>query len=236
MPTYVAGRPTVHRKWGENVAILSGDAMLTMASQLLAKGAGDRLAELSECFNRTAMEVYEGQQLDMEFEDRDDVRIDEYLFMIGLKTSVLLGCACRLGAIMAGADSASSDAMYNYGFALGMAFQLRDDWLDTFGDPAIFGKEIGGDIVNHKKTWLLISALEAEPEELPAILAEDLEPQETIAQVKALYERHRLGDRCQELALKYSAEAKSYLDKVDIDVEARTFFAYLADQASARKH
>lgn len=230
------GRPTVHRKWGENVAILSGDAMLTMASQLLAKGAGDRLAELSECFNKTAMEVYEGQQLDMEFEDRDDVSIKEYLFMIGLKTSVLLGCACRLGAIMAGADSASSDAMYNYGFALGMAFQLRDDWLDTFGDPAIFGKEIGGDIVNHKKTWLLISALEAEPEELPAILAEDLEPQETIEQVKTLYERHSLGDRCQELALRYSAEAKGYLDKVDMDVEARAFFAYLADQASARKH
>lgn len=230
------GRPTVHRKWGDNVAILSGDAMLTMATQQLAKEAGDCLADLSECFNRTAMEVYEGQQLDMEFEQRQDVTIDEYLFMIGLKTSVLLGCACSLGAIMAHADKATAEALYRYGYALGMAFQLRDDWLDTFGDPAVFGKEIGGDIVNHKKTWLLISALEAEPEELPAILAEDLEPQETIAQVKALYERHHLGDRCQELALKYSAEAKNYLDKIDIDVEARTFFANLADSTSTRAH
>lgn len=230
------GRPTVHRKWNDNVAILSGDAMLTLASQTLAKGAGKHLDDLYKCFNATAMEVYEGQQLDMEFEDRSDVAVDEYLFMIGLKTSVLLGCACRLGAIMADADSETADALYRYGYSLGMAFQLRDDWLDTFGDPAVFGKEIGGDIVNHKKTWLLISALEAEPEELPAILAEDLEPQETIAQVKALYERHHLGDRCQELALKYSAEAKNYLDKIDIDVEARTFFANLADSASTRAH
>ena len=230
------GRPTVHRKWNDNVAILSGDAMLTMATQQLTRGAGDRLADLLECFNTTAMEVYEGQQLDMEFENRDDVTIDEYLLMIGLKTSVLLGCACRLGAIMARADKAAADAFYRYGYSLGMAFQLRDDWLDTFGDPAVFGKEIGGDIVNHKKTWLLISARNAEPEDLPAILAEDLEPQETIAQVKALYERHHLGDLCQELALKYSAEAKMNLDNIDMDVEARLFFAGLADRASTRTH
>ena len=108
------GRPTVHRKWGDNVAILSGDAMLTMATQQLAKEAGDCLADLSECFNRTAMEVYEGQQLDMEFEQRQDVTIDEYLFMIGLKTSVLLGCACSLGAIMAHADKATAEALYRY--------------------------------------------------------------------------------------------------------------------------
>jgi len=230
------GRPTVHRKWNDNVAILSGDAMLTMAMQQLSHGAGDRLADLLDCFNTTAMEVYEGQQLDMEFENRDDVSIDEYLLMIGLKTSVLLGCACRLGAIMARADKATADAFYRYGYSLGMAFQLRDDWLDTFGDPTIFGKEIGGDIVNHKKTWLLISALKAEPEDLPAILAGKLEPQETIAQVKALYERHHLGDHCQDLALKYSAEAKMNLDKTDMDTEARRFFAGLADKASTRTH
>lgn len=228
------GRPTVHRKWNDNVAILSGDTMLTMAIQQLARGAGERLAELLDCFNATAIEVYEGQQLDMEFENRDDVTIDEYLLMIGLKTSVLLGCACRLGAIMAGADKDTADVVYRYGYSLGMAFQLRDDWLDTFGDPSIFGKEIGGDIVNHKKTWLLISAMNEEPEDLPAILAEDLEPQETIAQVKALYERHNLGNLCQELALKYSAEAKMNLDKIDMDVEARLFFAGLADKASTR--
>lgn len=230
------GRPTVHRKWGENTAILSGDAMLTFAMQQLVKGAGDKLDELSDSFNATAMEIYEGQQLDMEFEKRSDVTIDEYLFMIGLKTSVLLGCACRLGAIMANADKATADAFFNYGYALGMAFQLRDDWLDTFGDPALFGKEIGGDIINHKKTWLLISALQAEPDNLQAILNEDLEPQETIAQVKALYIRHKLGDKCQELAIKYTAEAKHCLDSIEIDVEARRFYTELADKASTRHH
>lgn len=230
------GRPTVHRKWSVPVAILSGDAMLTMASQQLAKGAGDLLAPLEECFNTTAMEVYQGQQLDMEFESRDNVTVDEYNFMIGLKTSVLLGCACRLGAIMARASEAEAKAMYDYGYALGMAFQLRDDWLDTFGDAALFGKEIGGDIVNRKKTWLLITALGLEPEELPAILAEDLDDQELISQVKAVYDRHHLGDRCRDLAQSYSRTASSILDTVDIDVDARRFFASLAEQAYTRTH
>lgn len=230
------GRPTVHRKWSVPVAILSGDAMLTMASQQLAKGAGDLLEPLNECFNTTAMEVYQGQQLDMEFESRDNVTVDEYNFMIGLKTSVLLGCACRLGAIMARASEAEAKAMYDYGYALGMAFQLRDDWLDTFGDAALFGKEIGGDIVNRKKTWLLITALGLEPEELPAILAEDLEDQELISQVKAVYDRHHLGDRCRELAQSYSRTASAILDTVDIDVDARRFFASLAERAYTRTH
>lgn len=230
------GRPTVHRKWSVPVAILSGDAMLTMASQQLAKGAGDLLEPLNECFNTTAMEVYQGQQLDMEFESRDNVTVDEYNFMIGLKTSVLLGCACRLGAIMARASEAEAKAMYDYGYALGMAFQLRDDWLDTFGDAALFGKEIGGDIVNRKKTWLLITALGLEPEELPAILAEDLEDQELISQVKAVYDRHHLGDRCRDLAQSYSRTASAILDTVDIDVDARRFFASLAEQAYTRTH
>lgn len=230
------GRPTVHRKWSVPVAILSGDAMLTMASQQLAKGAGDLLAPLEECFNTTAMEVYQGQQLDMEFESRDNVTVDEYNFMIGLKTSVLLGCACRLGAIMARASAAEAKAMYDYGYALGMAFQLRDDWLDTFGDAALFGKEIGGDIVNRKKTWLLITALGLEPEELPAILSEDLDDQELISQVKAVYDRHHLGDRCRDLAQSYSRTASAILDTVDIDVDARRFFASLAERAYTRTH
>lgn len=230
------GRPTVHRKWSVPVAILSGDAMLTMASQQLAKGAGDLLEPLNECFNTTAMEVYQGQQLDMEFESRNNVTVDEYNFMIGLKTSVLLGCACRLGAIMARASEAEAKAMYDYGYALGMAFQLRDDWLDTFGDAALFGKEIGGDIVNRKKTWLLIRALGLEPEELPAILAEDLDDQELISQVKAVYDRHHLGDRCRDLAQSYSRTASAILDTVDIDVDARRFFASLAERAYTRTH
>lgn len=210
--------------------------MLTMASQQLAKGAGDLLAPLEECFNTTAMEVYQGQQLDMEFESRNNVTVDEYNFMIGLKTSVLLGCACRLGAIMARASEAEAKAMYDYGYALGMAFQLRDDWLDTFGDAALFGKEIGGDIVNRKKTWLLITALGPSPRSCPRILAEDLDDQELISQVKAVYDRHHLGDRCRDLAQSYSRTASAILDTVDIDVDARRFFASLAERAYTRTH
>lgn len=230
------GRPTVHRKWGQDAAILSGDAMLTMAYGLLADGAGERFAAVFEVFNRTAMEVYQGQQLDMEFEDRLDVSVGEYLEMIRLKTSVLLGCACRIGAMMAGAAEDVADRFYAYGIALGMAFQLRDDWLDTFGDSAVFGKEIGGDIVNNKKTWLLINALVEDRDNLEAVLGEDLEPAEKIAQVTRIYNRLNLGERCRDLALKYSEEACNAIAGLDIDVSARKLFVELARGASTRNH
>lgn len=230
------GRPTVHCKWNDNVAILSGDAMLTLASQYLCKNAGEHLAALSECFNRTAMEVYEGQQLDMEFERRDDVTVAEYMEMIRLKTSVLLAGACRLGAILAGASDEVCNAIADYGEALGLAFQLRDDWLDTFGDPAVFGKEIGGDIVNRKKTWLLITGLNEAPDLLPSIIAEDLEDAELISQVRRVYLQLHLDRRCNELAEKYSAKAIECLSKIDMDVDARNFFQNLARQASSRTH
>lgn len=230
------GRPTVHCKWNDNVAILSGDAMLTLASQYLCRNAGGHLAALSECFNRTAMEVYEGQQLDMEFERRDDVTVAEYMEMIRLKTSVLLAGACRLGAILAGASEEVCNAIADYGEALGLAFQLRDDWLDTFGDPAVFGKEIGGDIVNRKKTWLLITGLNEAPDLLPSIIAEDLEDAELISQVRRVYLQLHLDRRCNELAEKYSAKAIECLSKIDMDVDARNFFQNLARQASSRTH
>lgn len=230
------GRPTVHCKWNDNVAILSGDAMLTLASQYLCKNAGSHLAALSECFNRTAMEVYEGQQLDMEFERRDDVTVAEYMEMIRLKTSVLLAGACRLGAILAGASEEVCNAIADYGEALGLAFQLRDDWLDTFGDPAVFGKEIGGDIVNRKKTWLLITGLNEAPDLLPSIIAEDLEDAELISQVRHVYLQLHLDRRCNEIAEKYSAKAIECLSKIDMDVDARNFFQNLARQASSRTH
>lgn len=230
------GRPTVHCKWNDNVAILSGDAMLTLASQYLCRNAGGHLAALSECFNRTAMEVYEGQQLDMEFERRDDVTVAEYMEMIRLKTSVLLAGACRLGAILAGASEEVCNAIADYGEALGLAFQLRDDWLDTFGDPAVFGKEIGGDIVNRKKTWLLITGLNEAPDQLPSIIAEDLEDAELISQVRHVYLQLHLDRRCNEIAEKYSAKAIECLSKIDMDVDARNFFQNLARQASSRTH
>lgn len=230
------GRPTVHRRWNENAAILSGDAMLTLSSMYLAKGAGSHLAKLDESFNQTAMEVYEGQQLDMEFENRDKVSVAEYMEMIRLKTSVLLAGACRLGAIMADAEQATADAFYKYGLALGLAFQMRDDWLDTYGDPAVFGKAIGGDILNRKKTWLLITALNESPEELPAILAEDLDDEEMIRQVRDVYDSLNLGDRCEKLALQYSEDARKCIADLKIDVEALNFFNKLAEEASRRNH
>lgn len=230
------GRPAVHVRWGENAAILSGDTMLTMAYDLLAEGAGDRFASLFRLFSTTAMEVYQGQQLDMEFEDRDDVSVPEYMEMIRLKTSVLLGCACRTGAEMAGADARTCDSLYDYGIALGLAFQLRDDWLDTYGDPAVFGKQIGGDILNNKKTWLLITAMEEDPEAIFGIQSEDLAPEEKIRQVTKVYDSLKLRSRCDELAASYAVKAREALDGIALPDEFRTLFNSLADNAAKRDH
>ena len=230
------GRATVHRKWGENAAILSGDTMLSMAYGLLADGAGADFAAIFEVFNRTAIEVYEGQQLDMEFEDRSDVTVDEYMEMIRLKTSVLLGCACRIGAMLAGAPEDVCDSFYNYGISLGLAFQLQDDWLDTFGDPAVFGKEIGGDILNNKKTWLLITGLAESEDELEGILGEDLEPAEKIGQVTRVYNRLDLANRCAALAMRHADEAVAALKGIELDEKARSFFESLAKDAATRNH
>ena len=142
------GRPTVHVKWNEQTAILSGDAMLTSSTMLLAGKAGDKLQTALELFNGTAMNIYEGQQYDMDFESRTDVTVEEYMEMIRLKTSVLLGCACAMGALMAGAPMETQIRFFDYGVNLGLAFQLQDDYLDTYGNPETFGKAIGGDILH----------------------------------------------------------------------------------------
>lgn len=230
------GRPTVHRKWGVDTAILSGDTMLTMATQLVAKCPDEKLREVLRLFNDTAMEIYEGQQMDMEFERTDNVAVSDYLEMIRLKTSVLLGCACRMGAYLAGASEEDCGRFYDYGIDLGLAFQLRDDWLDTFGDPLEFGKEIGGDIVNNKKTWLLITAMEESTDELSAILAEDLEDRERIRQVVRVYDSLGLSDRCCRLVNSYVERAVACLDKVDMTPEARDFFVSLAKKSATRTH
>lgn len=230
------GRPTVHRRWNENAAIISGDAMLTYASMLLSKCPADRLAAVNECFNSTAMGVYEGQQLDMEFERRMNVTVDEYIEMIKLKTSVLLAGACSIGAIMAEATPEISEKLYDYGLALGIAFQLRDDWLDTFGDPAIFGKEIGGDILNRKKTWLLITALGESEGELAAILAENPTDHILIERVRGVYDRLNLNERCSALAESYSQKAIEAIESIEMDADARRFFIELAKNASTRSH
>lgn len=230
------GRPTVHRRWNESVAILSGDAMLTLATQLIARGAGDKLENVLDLFNRTAMEVYGGQQLDMEFESRRDVSVEEYIEMIRLKTSVLLACACKLGAIMAGASGGDADAMFRYGELLGLAFQLQDDNLDTYGDPALFGKEIGGDIINEKKTWLWINAMNREPDRLQRVIDQKLTDYLKIQEVRKIYDGLGLEEEARELIGHYAREAVKALDQVSLTPEARDFFASLALKSAARSY
>ncbi|MDE6277387.1 MAG: polyprenyl synthetase family protein [Muribaculaceae bacterium] len=230
------GRPTVHKRWNSNSAILSGDAMLTLATEYIADCPSEKLPTVLALFNKTAMEIYQGQQLDMEFEERDNVSVEEYMDMIRLKTSVLLGCACRMGAMLAGAAEEACEAMYSYGTDLGLAFQLRDDWLDTFGDPLEFGKEIGGDIVNGKKTWLLITALEESDGEIADILREDLEPEERIRQVVKVYRKLDIDSRCSALVKEYSRRAIDAIRGVDMDGKLRDFFIELAHESAERSH
>lgn len=194
------------------------------------------MAEILDLFNTTAMEVYAGQQLDMEFESRRDVTVEEYIEMIRLKTSVLLACACKMGALMAGASEKDADAMYRYGELLGLAFQLQDDNLDTYGDPALFGKEIGGDIINEKKTWLWINAMNREPKRLQRVLDQKLTDYLKIREVRKIYDDLNLKEEAQTLIERYANEAVEALADVDMTPEARDFFTSLALKSAARSH
>lgn len=226
------GRPTVHRRWDESTAILSGDAMLTMASQLIMRCAGVHTEEALGIFNSVAMDVYRGQQYDMDFEARTNVSIGEYLEMIRLKTGVLIGGACRIGALMADADKEACDAMYAYGEALGLAFQLQDDYLDTYGNPEVFGKPIGGDIINGKKTWLLLSAMDGDPDAVSQAMSYG--GQQRIDAVKEVYSRLSLPQRCRELIDGYTNRAIGAVMGVAMDSSSRAVFIDLAHKAAVR--
>ncbi len=229
------GRPTVHKKWNEETAILSGDAMLTTATMLLAIKSGDHLAPALDLFNGTAMNIYEGQQLDMDFEKRMDVAVEEYMEMIRLKTSVLLGCACGMGALMADAPFETQLQFFNYGVNLGLAFQLQDDFLDTYGNPEKFGKAIGGDILNDKKTWLLIMALsEDSTGRLKEIINSEITGEKKISEVREIYNRLGLPDRIHELIRAYIDTAIACLDNMELMPEARAFFIDLALKSATR--
>lgn len=233
------GRPTVHTRWDDRTAILSGDAMLSMAYDLVVSDCpGPVVAQRAmTLFHRTAMEVYEGQQYDMDFESRADVGVEEYMEMIRLKTSVLLGCACEMGAIVGGASDESCRAMYGFGEQLGLAFQLQDDYLDTYGDPIVFGKEIGGDILNEKKTWLLITAMAEAPEAVELALTAGSEgPGAKIEAVRGVYDRLDLPRRCHELIDGYVESAIRCLDRAALTPAARDFFAGIADRSRTRQH
>ena len=222
------GKPTVHRRWDDNTAILSGDTMLTIATQYIARTVNWQVMSL---FNKTAIEIYEGQQWDMDYENRNDVTVEEYINMIRLKTSVLLGCALKTGALIADADIKEADLLYQAGVNMGLAFQLRDDVLDVWGDPETFGKEIGGDIMNNKKTFLLINAMQLakddDADELRHWLNDPYTTRdEKVPAVTALYERlgvRRLAEAAishyNELAIKAFNQVKITDDDKEAFIE-----------------
>ena len=212
-------RPTVHKRWNESTAILSGDAMLILAYQYMCRAEPEILPALLETFNQTALEVCEGQQYDMDFEQRSDVCIDEYLHMIRLKTAVLLAACLKTGAICGGATSANSESLYRLGISLGLTFQIQDDWLDVYADPYVFGKAIGGDILSGKKTFLLLSAFERADEKkrrtLDILLNDQkISADEKISSVKSIYDQLEVSDAARQAMDHYYQQAMSYLRDV----------------------
>ncbi|MBQ7868892.1 MAG: polyprenyl synthetase family protein [Prevotella sp.] len=221
------GQPTVHRRWDANTAILSGDSMLVVAYQRMAQCDAGKLSEVLNLFTETALEIGEGQQYDMDFEHRNDVTEAEYIEMIRLKTSVLLACAMKIGAILADAPARDADLLYRFGEQMGLAFQLQDDLLDVYGDPAVFGKAIGGDITSNKKTYMLINAMlradDRQRAELSRwIAATDFDRAEKIAAVTAIYDEIGIRGLCEELIEKYFAESEKLLAQVAVPEERKT--------------
>lgn len=220
------GKPTVHRRWNANTAVLSGDTMLIMAFRKAMETECERKEELLELFARTMQEVCEGQQYDVNFETRDDVGVGEYIEMIRLKTSVLLACALQMGAIAADAPSDDARLLYRFGELVGLAFQLQDDYLDCYGDEAVFGKRIGGDILCGKKTFLLTTALErATPDVrrdlLGAINDRSLPDAEKINRVLKLYNDLDIPRLCRERIEAFHAEAEDVLSRLPVPVERK---------------
>ena len=220
------GHPTVHKKWNENAAILSGDSMLVLAYQRVAQCNPEMLPKVMELFTETALQIGEGQQYDIDFETRDDVTEAEYIEMIRLKTSVLLACALKMGGLLAGAPSADLEALYDFGEQLGLAFQLQDDYLDVYGDFKVFGKRIGGDILCNKKTYMLINAQlranSAQRRELEGWLAAtDFDEEQKISSVTRLYDEIGIPELAQQKIQFYYDLAEKSLARVALPKEAK---------------
>ena len=232
------GKPTVHRRWNDNTAILSGDTMLTIATQYISHTASWPVMEL---FNKTAIEIYEGQQWDMDYEYRNDVTVEEYINMIRLKTSVLLGCALKMGALIAEADAKDADTLYAAGVNMGLAFQLMDDMLDVWGDPKTFGKEIGGDIMNNKKTFLLINALQLpqgdDADELRHWLNDQYATRDDkVKGVTRLYERLGVRQLAEDAIACYNKLAITAFNEVKMSDDAKQAFVSLANRLAGRNY
>ncbi len=235
------GHQTVHRRWDANTAILSGDSMLVLAYQRMAQCSADKMQQVLTLFTETALEIGEGQQYDMDFEHRNDVREEEYIEMIRLKTSVLLACATKIGAILAGASAQDADNIYRFGEQMGLAFQLQDDFLDVYGDTKVFGKAIGGDIVSNKKTYMLINAFNradaAQRAELERwIEAKGFDAKEKIAAVTRIYNEIGIDRLAMEKIKFYFNESKKYLDAVSVAPERKAELAKYTAEMMKRQY
>lgn len=221
------GQPTVHKKWDANTAILSGDSMLVMAYRYMQQCPADKLPAVLDVFTTTALEIGEGQQYDMEFETRNDVAEEEYIEMIRLKTSVLLACAMKIGALMADAPKEDVENLYSFGEKMGLAFQLQDDYLDVYGDQKVFGKAIGGDITSNKKTYMLINALRLAEGEDKAELekwvsATDFDREEKVKAVTNIYNKVGIDRLAKQKMEEHYREAIAHLDAVKVAEEKKT--------------
>ena len=220
------GKPTVHKKWNPDVAILAGDAMCMLAHHFISSVNKKYLSEIVNTYNRMAIEVCEGQMMDMEFESREDVSVDEYLRMIELKTSVLIAASLKIGALVNGASEKDSDALYEFGRNLGLAFQLQDDYLDTYGDVDSFGKKIGNDIITNKKTFLMISAINRAKgktlETLKSLISENTtKPSEKIHQVMEIYNECEIRQLTLSTINEYFNLSSGSLDLLEVEEEKK---------------
>lgn len=234
------GRATVHQKWNQNIAILSGDAMMVEANKLMMLVDNSILRPVLDIFNQTAQGVCEGQQLDMNFEDSNTVAIDEYIEMIRLKTAVLLGGALKIGALIGGAEAANADNLYQFGVNLGIAFQLQDDILDVYGDPEKFGKQVGGDIISNKKTFLLIKALElaqANPGELMKWISNtDFDNAEKVSAVTSIYNDLQVRSHAETAMNSYADIAFKALDSITLPEDRKQYLRDFADSLMVRDY
>lgn len=235
------GKLTVHKKWDANTAILSGDSMLVLAYERMAQCDVKHLQAVLHLFTETALEIGEGQQYDMEFETRDDVKEEEYIEMIRLKTSVLLACALKIGAILADASESDADNLYKFGEQIGLAFQLQDDYLDVYGDPMVFGKKIGGDITSNKKTYMLINAFNyanaKQRKELERwVGAKVFDRKEKVEAVTNIYNEIGIDKMAQDKIAYYFEQSKKYLDAVNVSADKKVELQKYAQKMMKRQY
>ena len=234
------GEETVHEKWNLNTGILSGDAMLIMAYQLFENYEAETFQGLAKLFSKTALEVCEGQQYDIDFETRNDVTISEYLKMIEYKTAVLVGAAMKMGAIVAKASNEDQNSIYEFGRLLGIAFQLQDDYLDAFGNPETFGKQVGGDIIENKKTYLYLKTLELGSDEAQLNLKEfmsnsELSNEKKVDKVKALFTNSGAAEATQEAVKDYTNKAFKVLEGLNIPEDKKQLLRVFGEQLMTRR-